>query len=72
VIRGGQQQELTLNLGQLAQEADNLAAQSPPSAAPVQAPAGLPPLAVPPATDQPLIAPIPPPAEGSGAGEVRQ
>jgi general secretion pathway protein C len=61
VIRGGQQQELSLNLAQLAQEADNLATQSQQPAPPG---AGL---AVPPAAAQP---PLPPPAEAPGGGEI--
>ena len=82
LIRSGQQMEITLNLAQLAQEADSLAAQSQPPGPLPQPPAvqplppggpgfagGLPPPAIPPATDPP---PMPPPAEDPGGGEVRQ
>src|SRR5947207_2378320 len=58
VIRGGQTQELNLNLAQLAQEADSLATQSQ-QPAPGQ-------VAAPPATQPPL----PPPAETPGGGEI--
>jgi len=58
VIRGGQAQELNLNLAQLAQEADSLATQSQ-QPAPGQ-------VAAPPATQPPL----PPPAETPGGGEI--
>jgi general secretion pathway protein C len=69
VIRGGQQMELTLNLAQLAQEADNLATQSqpqPPAPGPVD-PAVRTGLAAPPVPAQP---PLPPPAETPGGGEI--
>lgn len=71
VIRGGQQQELSLNLAQLAQEADNLATQSQQPAPGQVDPAvrtggsGLP--VPPPVPAQP---PLPPPAEAPGGGET--
>jgi hypothetical protein len=60
VIRGGQQQDLSLNIAQVEQEADSLATQSqaPPNAGP---PAGAEP---PPATAMPP--PEPPPAGEPG------
>jgi general secretion pathway protein C len=70
VIRGGQSQELMLNLAQLAQEADNLATQSQQPVPGQVDPAvrtGGPGLAVPPVPAQP---PLPPPAEVPGGGEI--
>src|SRR2546429_233972 len=60
LIRGGQQQDLTLNIAQVAQEAEGLAAAPPPPAGAIGA--------VPPAADQPPMPmpPMPPPAEGPG------
>jgi general secretion pathway protein C len=67
VIRGGQSQELTLNLAQIAQEADTLATQSQqPAPAPVD-PAVRTGLVAPPVPAQP---PLPPPAEVPGGGET--
>jgi general secretion pathway protein C len=70
VIRGGQSQELTLNLAQLAQEADSLATQSqqpvPGQVDPAVRTGGIG-LAVPPVPAQP---PLPPPAEVPGGGEI--
>jgi general secretion pathway protein C len=72
VIRGGQQQELTLNLAQLAQEADNLATQSqqpaPGQVDPAVRPGGTGGLLVP--APVPAQPPLPPPAEASGGGEI--
>lgn len=84
VIRAGQQQDITLNLAQLAQEADALASQSQPpgiqsqpqppqpmQSAPPAVPSTFnapPAMPVPPATDQPM----PPPAEDPGGGDGRQ
>src|SRR5207302_1515289 len=59
VIRGGQAQELNLNLAQLAQEADSLATQSQQPAPGQVDPAAHTGLAAPPATQPPL----PPPAD---------
>jgi general secretion pathway protein C len=68
VIRGGQQMELTLNLAQLAQEADNLATQSQQPLVPGQVdPAVRTGLVAPPVPAQP---PLPPPAEVPGGGEI--
>ncbi|HEY0766580.1 MAG TPA: type II secretion system protein GspC [Steroidobacteraceae bacterium] len=53
LIRQGQQQDLTLNIAQVAQEADSLATQSPATSSG----------GIPPAADQ---APVPPPAEPPG------
>src|SRR5437762_1670923 len=60
LIRGGQQQDLTLNIAQVAQEAEGLAAAPPPPAGAIGA--------VPPAADQPPMPmpPMPPPAEVPG------
>src|SRR5256884_2214578 len=57
LIRGGQQQDLTLNIAQVAQEAEGLAAAPPPPAGAIGA--------VPPAADHPPMPmpPMPPPAE---------
>ena len=67
VIRGGQSQELTLNLAQLAQEADNLATQSQ-QPVPGQVDPGVRTgLVAPPVPAQP---PLPPPAEVPGGGET--
>lgn len=60
VIRGGQQQDLTLNIAQVAQEADNMAAQQ---AAQAQAQAASPPPPQPEAQPQPAPEP---PADPSG------
>ncbi len=49
VLRGGQQQDLTLNIAQVAQEADGLAAQSSAAQSGVVPPPAEPPSAVPPA-----------------------
>lgn len=71
VIRGGQQQELSLNLAQLAQEADNLATQSqqpaPGQVDPAVRTGGSGMLVAPPVPAQP---PLPPPAEAPGGGET--
>ncbi len=68
VVRGGQQQDLVLNIAQLAQEADNLATQagSPVPSAGAQGPAMA---APPPAVEAPPPAQEPPPPsapDGSG------
>jgi general secretion pathway protein C len=84
VIRAGQQQDITLNLAQLAQEADALASQSqpPPIQSQPQPPPVMqsPPPAVPPAFNGPPVMPVPaatdqpmpPPAEDPGGGDGRQ
>jgi general secretion pathway protein C len=59
VIRSGQQQDLTLNIAQLAQEADSLTGQAPPAGA--AGAANVPPPAEP-------VAPLAPPEPGADAG----
>ncbi len=68
VVRGGQQQDLVLNIAQLAQEADNLANQAS-SPVPPPGPQGPAMAAPPPAVEPPPPAQEPPPpsaADGSG------
>jgi hypothetical protein len=69
VVRGGQQQDLVLNIAQLAQEADNLANQlgSPVPPAGAQGP---PAMAAPPPAVEPPPPPVqePPPSGPEGSG----
>jgi general secretion pathway protein C len=67
VVRGGQQQDLVLNIAQLAQEADNLANQAGSAVPPPGAPGpGM--AAPPPAVEAPAPAQEPPPSAADGSG----
>jgi general secretion pathway protein C len=65
VIRGGQQQDLLLNIAQLAQEADSVAAQSQAMSGAGPPPGAPPPLATAPPADAPPPAQEPPTTDGS-------
>ncbi len=74
VIRNGQQQDLALNIAQVAQEADSLAAQEPPGAAAAMSPSGsasapFAPAPGTPAAERASASPVAPQAPGDSRGQ---